>query len=118
MKTRIARFRIITLLLLITITQLTGCSGCSVKKASFTNTMPAIIDFNDTTYILTDEVISSEELGKQIGKITKVNAIVSYLEENDPYKNPNKIYKIKDIKSEDSIAVQVNKKFFKADKKE
>ena len=92
-------------------------SGCSAKKlsgAQFTNTTPAEIKMKNSTYMLTDEILSSNEVKKQIGKITHVNALVSYLEEDNPYKNPSKILEVKNIEIEEAIAVQVNDKLYKA----
>ena len=48
------------------------------------------------------------------GKVTKINAVVSYMEAEDPYKNPNKIYKIKNKNTEEVIAIEVNDKIYKA----
>jgi uncharacterized protein with ATP-grasp and redox domains len=90
------------------------CSANKLKNAGLTNTTPATVTMNDSTYILTDETLTQNEIDKQIGNITKVIEIVSYLESDDPYKNTKKIFKMKDIKVEEAIAVQVNEKLYKA----
>lgn len=83
-------------------------------NAEFTNVTPAEIKMKDAVYIMTEDIVFENDIDKQIGEVTKVNAIVSYLEINDPYKNPNKIYKIKNKNIEEVIAIQVNDKVYKA----
>ena len=95
---------------------LTGCSVNNLSDAEFTNVTPAEIRMNNVTYFLTDELLTTDEVNRQIGEITKVNAIVSYTEEQNPYRKPNKIFEVKDIKIEDAIAVQVNGRLYKAKK--
>lgn len=107
--------RKITLLaisLLLSLGLFTGCSTSTLKNAEFTNTTPAAVKMNSSSYTLTDKTLSENEIGKQIGQITKINAIVSYIESDDPYKNTEKIFKIKDSKIEDAIAVEVNGKHY------
>ncbi|WP_391122403.1 hypothetical protein [Psychrobacillus sp. L3] len=92
---------------------LSGCNSTKLSSAEFTNTTPAVIKMDNLTYLMTDEVLSTNEVEEQIGKITKIYAIVSYPEDQDPYKSPSKIFKVKDINIEESIAIQVNDKLYK-----
>lgn len=83
----------------------------SIERAVFINVKPTI-EMGGIEYIITEDMISKEKLGKQIGKVTKVILLVSYLEENNPYKNPNGIYKIKDRNAKDEVALEMNGKFY------
>jgi hypothetical protein len=49
---------------------------------------------------MTDEVLATNEVEEQIGKITRIQEIVSYSEDQNPYKSPSKIFEIKDINIE------------------
>ena len=93
---------------------LIGCNRNTLSSAEFTNTKPAVIKTNQTTYILTDNILENNEVGRQIGKIDKVYTIVSYLDEDNPYKNLSGIYQIENIKIEEEIAVQINDKLYRA----
>jgi hypothetical protein len=106
------------LLMLLLLTLLIGCSTSTLKNAEFTNVTPAEVKINDTVYLMTEDIVFEKDMDKQIGKVTKVNAIVSYIETDNPYKNPNKIYKIKNKNIEEVIAIQVNDKIYKATAKE
>lgn len=103
-----------SLILILILLFLTGCSGDKISDAEFINTTPAKIKMDDSTYTLTDEILSEDEVKDQIGKINKITLIVSYLEEDNPYKNPRKIFEVKNVKIQDAIAIEVNDKFYKA----
>lgn len=102
----------ITIMLILVLILFTGCNSTNILNAEFTNVTPAKIEMNGSTYLLTDEILSTNEVDKQIGKITQVHAIVSYLEDENPYKNPSKIYEVKNMKTEEAIAVEVNNKLY------
>lgn len=93
---------------------LSGCHTNKLSNAEFTNLTPAIIKIDNLTYLMTDEVLSNSEVEEQIGKITKIVTIVSYSEDQNPYKSPNKIFKVKNINIEEAIAIQVNNNLYKA----
>ncbi|WP_391209535.1 hypothetical protein [Psychrobacillus sp. L4] len=93
---------------------LSGCNTNKLSSAEFINNTPAVIKIDNLTYLMTDEVLSTTEVEEQIGKITQIHNIVSYPEDQNPYKNPSKIFKVKDINTEEAIAIQVNNKLYKA----
>jgi uncharacterized lipoprotein NlpE involved in copper resistance len=111
---KIKRKSIITLLALLTLFSLIGCSEKSLKKAEFTNTTPAQIKMNNTVYFMKDVILSADDIDNQIGEITKVNEIVSYLDADNPYKYPNKIFKVKEKDMEQVIGIQVNNIIYEA----
>lgn len=94
---------------------LIGCNASKLSSAEFTNTTPAVIKMDDFTYSMTDEALSTHEVEEQIGEITKIQVMVSYAEDQDPYKSPGKVFKVKAINIEESIAIQANDKLYKAD---
>lgn len=106
------------LLIIIPLILFIGCNTNILINAEFTNLTPAEIKMKDTSYLMTEDIVSKNDIDKQIGKVTKIYAIVSYLEADDPYKNPNKIFKIKNKNIEEVIAIQVNGKIYKAIAKE
>ena len=61
---------------------------------------------------MTDEVLTTNEIEEQIGKVTKIQEIVSYPEDQNPYKKPSQIFKVKDISVQKTIAIQVNDKLY------
>ncbi|WP_316568760.1 hypothetical protein [Neobacillus sp. YIM B06451] len=87
-----------------------GCNSNNLSDAQFTNLSPAVIKMYNFTYLMTDEVVTTNEVEEQIGKITNIQELVSYSEDQNPYKNPGKIFRIKDISVEKAIAIQVNDK--------
>ena len=93
---------------------LSGCNTNKLSSAEFTNTTPAVIKIDNLTYQMSDEVLAIKEVEQQIGKITQVHPIVSYTENQNPYKNPSKIFEIEDINIEEAIAIKVNDKLYKA----
>ncbi|MCM3711121.1 hypothetical protein [Sporosarcina luteola] len=93
---------------------LSGCNKNELSNAEFTNLTPAVIHLDNLNYLMTDEVLSTDEIEEQIGKITRIHELVSYSEDQNPYINPSEIYKIKDIKTEKAIAIKVNDKIYKA----
>lgn len=93
---------------------LSGCNTNKLSSAEFTNLTPAVITIDNLTYLMTDEVLATNEVEEQIGEITQIQAIVSYSEDQNPYKSPSKIFKVKDINIEEAIAIQVNDKLYKA----
>lgn len=93
---------------------LSGCNTNKLSSAEFTNLTPAVIKIDNLTYLMTDEVLATNEVEEQIGKITRIQEIVSYSEEQNPYKSPSKIFKVKDINIEEAIAIKVNDKLYKA----
>lgn len=90
------------------------CNTNKLSSAEFTNTTPAKIKIDNLSYLMTDEVLATNEVEEQIGKITRIKAIVSYSEDRNPYKSPSKIFEIKDINIEEAIAVKVNDRLYKA----
>jgi len=97
---------------------LSGCTTNKLSDAEFTNLTPAKIKIDNFTYLMTDEVLATNEAEEQIGKVTQIQEIVSYPEDQNPYKNPSKIFKVKDISVEKAIAIQVNDKLYIANIKE
>jgi len=93
---------------------LSGCNTNKLSSAEFTNTTPAVIKIDNLTYLMSDEVLTTNEVEEQIGKITQILALVSYSENQNPYQSPSKIFEIKDINIEEAIAIKVNDKLFKA----
>lgn len=93
---------------------LSGCSTSTLKNAVFTNVTPSEIKINDKIYFITKEILSNNEIEEQIGKVTQINAVVSYLETENLYKNPSKIFKVKGSDIEEVIAIKVNDKIYKA----
>ncbi|WP_274310156.1 hypothetical protein [Solibacillus daqui] len=91
---------------------LSGCNSPNLSDAEFTNITPAEIKMDNVTYLLTEEILTTDEVEDQIGKVTQIQVLVSYSEAQNPYKNPSKIFKIKDISVEKAIAIQVNDKLF------
>lgn len=103
----------ITILMFVSIV-LSGCNTNELRSAEFTNTTPAVIKIDNLIYLMTDEVLVTNEVEEQIGKITQIHAIVSYSEEQNPYKRPSEIFEVKDINIEEAIAIKVNDKLYKA----
>ncbi|WP_316572710.1 hypothetical protein [Neobacillus sp. YIM B06451] len=108
----------ITIGLLFVSILLSGCNMNKLSSAEFTNLTPAIIKIDNLTYLMTDEVIAINEVEEQIGKINRIQEIVSYSEDQNPYKSPSKIFKVKDINIEEAIAIKVNDKLYKANSKQ
>jgi hypothetical protein len=104
--------RVITIGLIFISIILSGCNTNNLSEAEFTNLTPAEIKMDNSTYLMTDEVLTTNEVEEQIGKVTKILEIVSYSEDQNPYKNPNKIFKVKDESVEKAIAIQVNDKLY------
>jgi hypothetical protein len=92
-----------------------GYSTNKLTNAEFTNTPSPMIKMNDATYVMTEEILPADNVEEQIGKITKINTLVSYPPDKDPYENPSRIFKVKDIEIEDAIAIEVNFKLYKAE---
>ncbi|OCA88421.1 hypothetical protein A8F94_24490 [Bacillus sp. FJAT-27225] len=88
------------------------------SSAEFTNLTPAVIKMDNLTYLMTDEVLGTNEVEQQIGKIIRIQEIVSYTEDQNPYKSPSKIFKVKDASIKDAIAIKVNDKLYKANSKQ
>lgn len=110
---------IITILIFSSIGLLKICNvDNELKDATFINAEPSII-LNEIEYTLTNEILDESELEKSpIAKITDIDIIVSYIDEENPYKNPNLIYKIENIDIESKIALEVNDKIYLANKKD
>lgn len=87
---------------------LSGCNSNNLSDAELTNFTPAVIKMDNFTYLMTDENVTANEAEEQIGEVTQIHALVSYSEDQNPYKNPSKIFKIKGISVEEAIAIQVN----------
>ncbi|WP_391115775.1 hypothetical protein [Psychrobacillus sp. L3] len=104
----------ITIGLILVSILLSGCNTNKLSSAEFTNTTPAVIKIDNFTYLMTDETLSTNEVEEQIGKVTQIHEIVSYSEDQNPYKSPSKIFKVKDKNIEEAIAIQVNNKLYKA----
>jgi hypothetical protein len=104
--------RVITIGLIFISIILSGCNTNNLSDAEFTNLTPAEIKMDNSTYLMTDEVLTTNEVEEQIGKVTKILEIVSYSEDHNPYKNPNKIFKVKDESVEKVIAIQVKDKLY------
>jgi hypothetical protein len=93
---------------------LSGCNTNKLSSAEFINTTLAVIKIDNLTYLLSDEVLATNEVEEQIGKITRIQALVSYSEDQNPYKSASGIFEIKDINIEEAIAIKVNDKLYKA----
>ncbi|MUG44307.1 hypothetical protein [Paenibacillus woosongensis] len=91
---------------------LSGCNSKKLSDAEFTNLTPAEIKMGNFTYLMTDEVLTTDEVEEQIGKVTQIQEMVSYSEDQNPYKNPSEIFKVKDTSVEKAIAIQVNDKLY------
>lgn len=87
-----------------------------LSSAVFTNTTPAVIKIDNLIYRMTDEVLASNEVEKQIGKITQIHELVSYPEDQNPYKSPSEIFAIKGINIEEAVAIKVNDSIFFANR--
>ena len=93
---------------------LSGCNTNKLSSAEFINLTPAVIKIDSLTYLMTDEVLATDEVEEQIGMITRIQALVSYSENQNPYKSPSEIFEIKEINIEEAIAIKVNDKLYKA----
>ena len=111
------RLKKLSLILILGFTLFLGCNTTNKIKGDFTNITPAEVQIKETTYLLTDEIISNEDVQEEIGAIAQVHEIVSYMENDNPYKNPGKIFKLKDIELEEGIGVEVNDKIYLAEYK-
>ena len=111
------RLKKLSLILILGFTLFLGCNTTNKIKGDFTNITPAEVQIKETTYLLTDEIISNEDVQEEIGAIAQVHEIVSYMENDNPYKNPGKIFKLKDIEIEEGIGVEVNDKIYLAEYK-
>lgn len=85
----------------------------SLKEATFENLEPTIY-FDKTEYVVTNKTISEDKLDEQIAKVTQSIWIVSYTDEQNPYKNPSEIYKIKEQNISEAVALKMNGKFYVA----
>ena len=91
---------------------LTGYNSTNISEAKITNLTTAVIKMDNLSYLMTDIVVTTNEVEEQIGEVTQIYAVVSYPEDRNPYKNPSKIFKIKDIRVKEAIAIQVNGKLY------
>lgn len=106
--------KVITIGLIFITIILSGCNSNNLSDAEFTNLTPAEIKMDNSTYLMTDEVVTTNEVEEQIGKVTKIQKIVSYSEDQNPYKDPSKIFRLKDVSVQKAIAIQVNDKLYLA----
>ena len=90
---------------------LAGCTNEGLKEANFVNVKPSI-SIDGKEYIITKDTVDSNSIEKEFAKITKINEIVSYPDESNPYKNLGKVYTIKGKNSNEEIALEINNKLF------
>ncbi len=102
-----------SILLVICIMFLGGCSNSSIKQAQFTNLKPSI-SLEGKEYIVSKDVVDKNTIAEQIAKVTTISNIVSYSEKDNPYKKIGKIYKIKGENIEKAIAVEINDSIYLA----
>lgn len=104
--------KILCLLCLIFTFTLTGC-----KDKSTNNSFPSSFVWNNTIYSLTPKVVSSDELGKEIGQLEKkVQDIPKENGETNDGKIGSKIFEIKKVKTTEAVAVEFKGKIRKANK--
>lgn len=104
--------RILCLFCLIFTFTLTGC-----KDKSTNNSFPSSFVWNNTIYSLTPKVVSSDELGKEIGQLEKkVQDIPKENGETNDGKIGSKIFEIKKVKTTEAVAVEFKGKIRKANK--
>jgi uncharacterized lipoprotein NlpE involved in copper resistance len=90
-----------------------------VAQSSLQSWAYPLVTWNGYAYKMTDEVVS--EVGKQIGTIKNYSSNESSTIPNlfsNKYPKGTKLYKIKNVGTDTSIAVQDNNVFYKADKVE
>jgi hypothetical protein len=106
---------------------LMGCSTSAqnnvdkqdVAQSSLQSWAYALVTWNGYVYKMTDEVVS--EVGKQIGTIKNYSSNESSTIPNlfsNKYPKGTKLYKIKNVGTDTSIAVQDDNVFYKAEKVE
>ena len=57
-----------TLKKIITIGLIFGCNSANFSNAEFTNLKPAVIKMDNLTYVMTDEIVTTNEVEDQIGE--------------------------------------------------
>jgi len=82
----------------------------SLKEATLTVGSENIVEMDNIKYIVDKDTISKDNLDGKIGKVKKFVTVGS----PDPkgYKNATNIYKIKDKKIEDQVALEWNGSFY------
>ena len=91
-----------------------GCGSKNLKNAIFTNLEPSITIDNEE-YIISNNTVNKDGVGEQIAKVTSINKVISYSDENDPYKKIGKIYKIKNESQDKIIAIEINDTLYLAE---
>lgn len=92
-----------------------GCGSKNMKDAVFTNVKPSVT-IDSREYIVSQNATDKDQIEKQIAVVTKVNNIVSYPDETNPYKNIGKIYKLKNENENNKVAVEINGILYIAEK--
>ncbi|MBC8080414.1 MAG: hypothetical protein H7X86_08720 [Gorillibacterium sp.] len=110
---------LINIILLISIL-LTGCTiGKGSSKSEYPN-LPAqpVVVWNSIGYLVTDETISKNSIGKQLGEVKRYfdpnKAFPEKDEDSTIAPVGSKLYEINDVDVKNGFAVEMNGKFRKA----
>jgi hypothetical protein len=82
-----------------------------LPDAHFNNLQPSLI-IGDATYSVTSTFIGLEELDKKYAKVRSYTLLVSYTEEENPYKNVGIVWSIKNRDYTGVIALEMNGQYY------
>ncbi len=100
------------ILMLLSFTFLTGCSGNGGKSSS---SYPSAIVWNNILYALSAEEVPIQDISKEIGKIERrVTPMPKKNGESNDKPVGSQLFEIKGIDSNQTIAVKVNDKYHRA----
>ena len=92
--------------------------GCTSSSQSWAY---QFVKWNDQIYIVTSDEIKMDDIGKEIGEVTKYSDKEGTYSGNfsNTFKEETKYYEIKNIKTDEAIAVEKEKGvFIKAEKQD
>lgn len=89
-------------------------NNSQVQKASFVNLEPTLI-LNEIEYEVTDSEIDIKDIGSKIAIVSQISNVVSYSDDNNPYRSVDDVHEIKGKKIEEHVAVRINGTYFLAE---
>ena len=87
----------------------------SVKSATLENLKPSIMFENREYLINMNTIVDKKNIGKQVAKVTRVTILISYSENNDPYKILGKICIVNGELPENKLAIEIGNSFYIAE---
>jgi hypothetical protein len=95
-------------------------AGCKINNRNNNSNVTILcaptIQWNNTNYVVTANIVLQDDIGEQIGSIEK--NVKKFPKENDEANNDievgTKLYKIKNENSSEAIAIKYNDRYLKA----